>query len=93
MVVALSAALPPRFEHRGEVLRLLLQRTVPVKLICGVGQQILVFGIGDKQQPKEDHQRHLVGFGQVRRAGTAQGARLHQSLGQARNGLGINPLS
>jgi hypothetical protein len=47
--------------------RLGLERPALVELVPAVGRRILVLGVRDEEEPKEDGERHLVGLGEILR--------------------------
>lgn len=72
---------------------LLLERTVAIKLVGLVGQQLLVFGVGDKEEPKEDDQRHFISVGEVFWGRAPKIPGCHQALRQLWHNFAVDALT
>jgi len=69
-----------------------LERMVMVLAVRSVGQQVLVFAVGDEQQPEQDHQRLFVGRGEIVLARVVGVQVPGDRDGQLGDGLEVHPV-
>ena len=83
----------PAGELPNQFLRLGFQRPAAVHPVPLEGEKVLVLGIGDKEESKEDRHGHFVSLGQVAGRGLLEAAGDGEPLGQGRHDLAVDALA
>ena len=71
----------------------MLERARLVQAVGAVREKIAVFGVGDEEQPEKEHQRHLVGFGELIGRRMYKATPGEQCLGEARDRVLVDALA